>query len=99
MTMKDPSATNHAASQTSKCCLVAALVFVGGSGLLLLLLFAVAAWMTTRPPPGMGPLFNSYVGTEPPPLDSNGTWLNVPEPLELADLRGQTVWLEFSFMH
>jgi hypothetical protein len=97
--MKESSGDAASSPQSTKCCLVAALVIGGGSGLLLLLLFFAAVWVTSLRSSGTSSLYNSYLGAEPPPLASSGTWLNVQEPLELADLQGQTVWLEFSFMH
>ena len=41
----------------------------------------------------------SFLGKVPPELATVGTSLNSDEPLQLANLRGQVVWLEFSFLN
>lgn len=44
-------------------------------------------------------LGNSYLGKAPPELvAAKEQWLNVPEPLTLAALRGKVVWIEFGFL-
>ncbi len=41
----------------------------------------------------------SFANKVPPELSAAGTWLNTDEPLQLADLHGELVWLEFGFLH
>lgn len=41
--------------------------------------------------------FNSYLGQAPPALGA-GNWIN-SDGLTLDALKGQVVWLEFSFLH
>ena len=51
-----------------------------------------------NPMDGSSRYLNSYMNESPPEL-SDGVWLNSEQPLSLAALRGQVVWLEFSFLH
>jgi hypothetical protein len=46
-----------------------------------------------------GGLMGDFQGEVPPVIESQGTWLNAEGPLTLSELRGQVVWLEFSFLH
>ena len=42
---------------------------------------------------------NDYLGKAPPSLEAPAEqWLNVKKPLRLKALKGQVVWLEFSFL-
>ena len=44
-------------------------------------------------------LYETFQDQPLPEIGSSGTWINTDEPLTLASLRGNLVWLEFSFMH
>ena len=50
-----------------------------------------------QPMGGSAKYFNSYLNQVPPEL-AEGAWINSAENLSLAALRGQVVWLEFSFL-
>lgn len=64
-----------------------------------IMLLAVTLWTTMRFE-GMASLEPpKHVVENPPEIASAGTWLNTDQPLTLADLRGNVVWLEFSFLH
>jgi hypothetical protein len=52
-----------------------------------------------QPMGGSAKYFNSYMNQAPPELAAAGAWINSPETLSLAALRGRVVWLEFSFLH
>ncbi len=39
-----------------------------------------------------------YSGKAPLPIDRGGTWINTDGPLTLEGLKGNVVWLEFSFL-
>jgi cytochrome c biogenesis protein CcmG/thiol:disulfide interchange protein DsbE len=42
---------------------------------------------------------NSYLGKAPPELSApKDQWLNAPDGLQLAKLKGKVVWLEFGFL-
>ncbi len=49
-------------------------------------------------PFGGAPTHNSYLNQVPPELPTDSPWINSLEPLTLDALRGQVVWLEFSFL-
>jgi len=42
--------------------------------------------------------YTSFQGSTPPSFGSGGTWFNTDGPFTLEGLKGQVVWIEFSFL-
>jgi hypothetical protein len=45
------------------------------------------------------PIHLSFQGKSPSEFPASGSWIGAPQPLDFAALRGQVIYIQFSFIH